>query len=547
MEDNLSNAKPDAVVEDVSETALAMTPTSAGPDTPAAPDQRASPAPSSAGSSTYRPYIPQFSAATQMIISRINNKPGSLSAALSSASSVARSIEKSRFEDAKRRLVMKMNTSLTMPIPSLPPRRAGSSNSRPLGISTGDAFQLRTLAPHPPPAPAPAPGPAYTAAYASAPATGTAKASLNPASAIAAAALRHNSAKQKGKAVARGTKRKRGKDDEDASSSLSDLSDSDMDSKSASKRAATKTKSGRHVQKPTQFNPNDAPGSQKRKNYGKRTAEQALCKLCTRGLSPLTNQVVFCDGCNNCWHQLCHEPYIDDEFVKDENRSWFCGSCTSKREKALAKKKTLVEHKGVSWASKTPAQKREYLTDLPHAQLVNIIMYSTELHPDLPIFPGQEPATSTKRVSHGLGGLNAGLSTTYSPSPQPQPSSHGNSRVTGPTNFSSAVFIPDTANNNNNNNNKASSDQAPTTNGKPGAKRKSSAEAQQNQNQNQNQTERESSADSVPPAWPKVGHGVLAGLDLSESDLRDENDYEAFSVTSYDLKGRKVVENGMPV
>jgi hypothetical protein len=129
-----------------------------------------------------------------------------------------------------------------------------------------------------------------------------------------------------------------------------------MDAATKARTAATKTKSGRQVQKPTQFNPADAAGSQKRKHYGKRTAEQALCKVCTRGLSPNTNQIVFCDGCNLCWHQLCHDPYIDDDFVSDENRSWFCGRCVAKREKALAKKKTLEDYKGVSWASKSAEQ-----------------------------------------------------------------------------------------------------------------------------------------------------------------------------------------------
>lgn len=112
------------------------------------------------------------------------------------------------------------------------------------------------------------------------------------------------------------------------------------------------TKSGRQVQKPTQFNPTDTASAQKRKHYGKRTVEQALCKVCTRGLSPNMNQIVFCDGCNFCWHQMCHEPYIDDDFVSNETRSWFCGRCLAKREKALARKKTLSEHKGVSWAAK---------------------------------------------------------------------------------------------------------------------------------------------------------------------------------------------------
>lgn len=286
-----------------------------------APSPAPSPVPSTTSSAGPRPYVPQFSAATQMILSRINSKPGSLSAALSSASSMARSIEKSAFEDAKRRLVMSMHTSLAMPMPASAQRQPGSMS---------DSFQLRTSAPLS--------------------TIGTAKPAL-----AKPAAPKSASAKQKGKSV-RGTKRKRGKENEDNPSSLSEPSDSDTDGARKAQKAATMTKSGRQVQKPTQFNPTGTGGSQKRRHYGKRTAEQALCKVCTRGLSPNMNQIVFCDGCNFCWHQMCHDPYIDDDFVSDESRSWFCSRCLAKRERALARKKTLEEYKGVSWASKSVEQ-----------------------------------------------------------------------------------------------------------------------------------------------------------------------------------------------
>lgn len=438
-----------------------------------------SPAPSSASSTGQRPYVPQFSAATQMILSRISSKPGSLSAALSSASSMARGIEKSAFDDAKRRLVMNMNTSLTMPMPTPAPRRPASMS---------DSFQLRTSAP--------------------VPMSGTTKPVL-----VKPATPKSLPPKQKGK-TARGTKRKRGKDNENSSSSLSELSESDMDATTKGQTPATMTKSGRQVQKPTHFNPVDTAASQKRKHYGKRTAEQALCKVCTRGLSPDMNRIVFCDGCNFCWHQMCHDPYIHDEIVGDETRSWFCNRCMAKREKALAKKKTMEEYKGVSWASKTAAQKRTYLTNLPHAQLVNIIMYSTELHPELPIFPAQESGAATKRGGQG----GSGSFTTAGVFPRVD------TKPIGPANFSSTVSTPET--------------RASDAGGKR-VKRKGSAETQ-------TQAERESSADSMPPAWPKAGRGVIAGLDVKEEDLRDEDDFEAFSVTTYD-KGRKVMENGMSV
>ncbi|CAJ2512618.1 Uu.00g007370.m01.CDS01 [Anthostomella pinea] len=476
--------------------APAIQPPTAGPPVPSAPSPGrssvASPVPSTPGSTGRMPYVPQFTAATQMILQRINSQPGSLSAALSSASSVASTIERSTFEDAKRRLVMTMNTSMTMPMP--PPKPVSSAHGSST-IRVGDAFQLRTPAP---------PKPATTA-------KGSSK---GPAQ------------KPKAKAV-RIQKRKRGKDDDDGeSSSLSDLSDSDVEHKDQL-AVPTMTKSGRQVQKPTQYNPASMAGSssqqQKRKNWGKRTPEQALCKVCTRGLSPVSNQIVFCDGCNLCWHQLCHDPYIDDDFVSDEGRSWFCGRCAAKREKHLAKKKTMDGFKGVSWAGKSVEQKRAYLSNITPAQLVNIIMYSTELHPDLPVFPAHEPGPGARRGPQNTP-LGLAADSLFLPT---------STNLSGPAHYvrksSTADRTPTHGNHH-------------TGTGKGGASVKAAFSAE-----TQNQAAREGSADSVPPAWPKVGQGCLAGVDLKEDDLEDKNDYEAFSVMTYDSKGNKVLENGMPV
>lgn len=468
--------------------------------TPALNLRAASPAPSTTSSSGRPPYMPQFSAATQMILKRINSR-GSSSSVLSSASSVAAakdSVDKSSYEDARRRLIMKMNTSLTLPMPT--PLQTSTSNSQnpSTGASTlrmpiSDAFQLRT------------PAPLKTMA--------TAKQSAQKASAQ----------KTKNKAQ-RGTKRKRGRNNEedDVLSSLSELSDSEeaLAAATANPAAATKespaiptmTKSGRQVQKPSQYNPSQQSArdasSQKRKNYGKRTPEQALCKVCTRGLSPAKNQIVFCDGCNCCWHQMCHDPYIDDDFVSNESRSWYCRGCVAKREKHLARKKTVESFKGASWAAKSAEQKRSYLSGVPHAQLVNMIMYSTELHPDLPIFPVNEPRR---------GGTQGGRSSYGSPRIKVDSSVN-----VGPALYSSKVSTPDSH--------------------LLGGVGKGNSKAAPD-----GQATRESSTDSVPPAWPKVGKGCLAGLEMDEDDLRDDNDYEAFSVTTYDSKGNKIMVNGVPV
>ncbi|KAI0020506.1 CoA-transferase family III domain-containing protein [Xylariomycetidae sp. FL0641] len=482
----------------------------------ASPALASSPTPSFSSSASRPPYVPQFSAATQMILNRIKSQPGSLSAALATASSLAKPLEKPSTDESKNHPAMNPNPSLTMTMPAPAPAPAPKSTT-----FSKTANTLRTPVPR-------KSGP------------------VGPRKSGPVGAVKAAPPKAKGKA-ARGAKRKRGgKTGDGDSSSLSDLSDSDVEppSKIPSAAAAaghapspvlTMTKSGRQVQKPTQYNPALAAAAggsqQKRKYYGKRTPEQALCKVCTRGRSVPRNDIVFCDGCNLCWHQRCHDPPIDDGYVSDESRSWFCGACAAKRERdffsssssssvaaAAAKDRSLFKNNGgggFSWAGKPASEKWEYLSKLSHAQLVSIVMFSTNLYPDLPVFPSPKPSTSG-----------------YGPSSN---SSHHHPSSKMPLSSSSSTSA--------------------AWEGSSSAKRKGNTAATTTttttievvQQQQQQQADRESSADSVPPAWPKVGRGALAGLVLDEADLRDDNDYEAFSVTTYDKKGNKIWENGMPV
>ena len=124
-------------------------------------------------------------------------------------------------------------------------------------------------------------------------------------------------------------------------------------------------------------------------------------------------------------------------------------------------------------------------------------MYALELHPDLPIFPANE--NGAKR---GLAASVVGPGP-YLPLPRAEASSNGGGG--GPTFFGPAQ-----------NNNQSISEQA----------------------------RREGSEDSIPPSWPKVGHGVLKGLQQKEEDLQDKDDFEAFSEAVYDVAGRKIKENG---
>lgn len=115
------------------------------------------------------------------------------------------------------------------------------------------------------------------------------------------------------------------------------------------------TKSGRQILKPDTYDPAAEHNAKKSSKVVKRTAEQALCKKCTRMHSPASNQMVFCDGCNDPWHQRCHEPWIDDEIVKDQNIHWYCMVCQAKRDRLQPKKKVEQPRLG-SWAGKSTAQ-----------------------------------------------------------------------------------------------------------------------------------------------------------------------------------------------
>jgi hypothetical protein len=142
-------------------------------------------------------------------------------------------------------------------------------------------------------------------------------------------------------------------------------------------------------------------------------------------------------------------------------------------------------------------------------------MYTIELHPDLPIFPATETPQSAKRGAQGIfaGSTTDGLFARAEASPK------------GPTNYAGQSAPPSSAQNT----------------------KDTSIAAPGDDVERHNQAARESSVESILPAWPKVGEGCLAGLEMKEEDLQDKNDFAAFSVISYDSSGKKIEENGVRV
>jgi len=286
----------------------------------------------------------------------------------------------------------------------------------------------------------------------------------------------------------------------------------------------TMTKSGRQVQKPLTYNPvtADASSSKKRAQQSKtRTAEQALCKRCTRMHSPASNQMVFCDGCNDGWHQMCHDPWIEDDVVRDVGRAWFCADCQARRDRHFVKRQKAAASAGTareSWASRPLQEKRAYLSALPQQELVGLMMYVLDSHPDLPIFPNlEEPSVGSPLGEILPNGPPGAAARKVSGSSGPSPPGKGR----GPT----------------------------TMIGVQHKDQKGTAHAGTGQEQ---ELEREDDEDFDPlaPPWPKPGKGLYSLLPPDEDDeehLVDDDDYEAFSVIVYDENGKKIEENGIKV
>lgn len=141
-----------------------------------------------------------------------------------------------------------------------------------------------------------------------------------------------------------------------------------------------KTKSGRKVHKPSQFNPSAKTPSKKRGAPGKKVIIDSLfCKVCERGHSPKSNLIVFCDGCNTPYHQLCHMPVIDNLLITLPDAEWFCATCDARRGQQKLEM-------GDNGSSLTEEQKKSYLASLPISHLVQLVLHAHSHDANLGLF-----------------------------------------------------------------------------------------------------------------------------------------------------------------
>ena len=191
------------------------------------------------------------------------------------------------------------------------------------------------------------------------------------------------------------------------------------------------TRSGRKVQKPTgvpnELNEGASPATKrprldmqtsaspavpkhhpkiKRRIY--RGREQlALCEHCLRGHGPPGNVIVFCDACNKCWHQHCHDPQVPQSVIADTKAEWFCTNCDRilHGRKGKKSKGAKAAELGQPPTPAPPAfvgpliggsalsrpQRTSYLQSLSKDRLISLILSAAELAPALPLFQAPAP------------------------------------------------------------------------------------------------------------------------------------------------------------
>lgn len=106
-------------------------------------DLASNPIISTTGSATPPPYVPQFSAATSLILNRMKEGSQGLNSALSSVSASILQPDRAAFEEARSRLVQSMATSMTLPVPSALQKQAKSMSTTPSSSAPYSNYLLK--------------------------------------------------------------------------------------------------------------------------------------------------------------------------------------------------------------------------------------------------------------------------------------------------------------------------------------------------------------------------------------------------------------------
>ncbi|GKT54578.1 PHD finger domain-containing protein [Colletotrichum tofieldiae] len=271
-----------------------------------------------------------------------------------------------------------------------------------------------------------------------------------------------------------------------------------------------------------------------------------MCAKCKRTSWTDANLIIAC-SCGEAWHQLCHEPEIPADGAADPRR-FRCSTCKDeekeqakyqrqlakyreakqeqaewrrlyhdverRREKRLA---TLPEFPnsriiGFEGGNANREERREYFEDLKKSDLVNLLIFSNDIHPgllvdilvsiskkhpELPIFGTPDWAQPRRQQQQEA----------------LRPRQNNHARLKAPKQRSKTGGV------------RKILKTAPAEVADPAA-------------------DDEDDDDALPESWPKAGHGLYAKLKPEREDplLFDDNDEEAFSHFMVNQEGKQIME-----
>ncbi|EON64593.1 hypothetical protein W97_03826 [Coniosporium apollinis CBS 100218] len=359
--------------------------------------QNANPNTSNGFTSAASPF-PQYSASTAEILKRVS----------------ANALGTQGWQAAREQVLKGMVTTESIATP--PPAPTASKRGR--GRSRGGSATAKTKA-----------------------AVGGNGASSSAASSSPAVGRGRGGGRGRGRGGGRGGKRKKANSEEVSD----DANDSDVSNSYTPLPSATR--SGRAVNKPTQYVPTlpspSADSAKKRRKTNRKPSEASLCTVCLRGTSPNNNMIVFCDACNTPYHQYCHDPPIPREVVQKVEAEWYCAACVRSREATAAAAVAQTVGGLVAGDSLTADEKRAYFSTLPPATLISLLVQASAAHPSLALFPpdlkSRLPMTSgADELPDAPSALPQEPSQpTANPIPTPAPSS----AAPPPTNYTSVASL----------------------------------------------------------------------------------------------------------
>jgi hypothetical protein len=363
----------------------------------------------------------------------------------------------------------------------------------------------------------------------------------------------------------------------------------------------THTRSGRSTQKPQSFVSADSPAAKKprlateppnpqiknsliKKKIYRGREQNALCEYCLRGRGPANNAIVFCDGCNLCWHQNCHDPRIPKELVLDKTAEWFCKDCVAKLKstateakdtntqqidatvravpnaaKAMAtnaKQPVLLSNTTVTNAAAPSGlpgrsldlhKRQQYFSSLSKQALIDLLLQVYSLAPELPVFhaagqinaPAPPPQTvppSAPYAPPAKANPAPTLTPTITPTPPPTVTARPTTTATPSTMKPPPLPLPslNTSPNPNLNPSRAAKAAAPkyTSPSSP------SSESTEDSESEEEYQEEEDYGPSHSKVYPKPGQGVMAMLPPDSEDEHMLLEGAESRTFSHSLKGR---------